>query len=50
VENIRWEGRGEAWFINLKLPPESIKDQLSGPSEQVRLCNDAYKIYGVPQT
>jgi hypothetical protein len=28
----------------------SIKDQSSGPGEQVRLYTGAYRIYGVPQT
>jgi hypothetical protein len=31
-------------------PPESIKDWSSGLGEQVRLCTDAYGIYGVLQT
>jgi hypothetical protein len=31
-------------------PPDVIKDRSSGPNEQVRLCTNAYGIYGVPQT
>jgi hypothetical protein len=30
--------------------PVSVKDQSSGPGEQVRLCSGAYKIYGIPVT
>jgi hypothetical protein len=35
--------------LKLVAQPESIKDRLYGPCEQVRLCTDAYEIYGVLQ-
>jgi hypothetical protein len=50
------EGKVDEWtvfmFVAPKVvtPPKSIKDRSLGPSEQVRLCTGAYKIYGAPQT
>jgi hypothetical protein len=36
--------------LKVVAPPVPDKDRSSGPDEQVQLCTDAYRIYGVPQT